>query len=199
MGILTALLEVIAGLVIAFLLFYRFWFLMDPVRKIPQGNNIVSPADGKVIDIKEVKGNAEINKGKGVIEANAKKRSYMITIFMTPFDVHYQRAPYDGVVEDIKYTKGKFRSAEKPRPGNENNQILIKTGIGEMTVIQIAGFIARRIVCFVKKNQKIKKGEKIGLIKLGSQVCLVMPVIKNKLLVKTGDKVKAGETIIAEL
>jgi len=91
-------------------------------------------------------------------------------------------------------------TAEKPRPENENNQILIKTNIGSMKVIQIAGFIARRIVCFVKKSQNIKKGQKLGLIKLGSQVCLIMPDVKGmELKIKKGDKLKAGETIVASL
>ena len=204
MGILTAVLWVIVALAALLILFYRFWFLRDPLRVTPDGNSITSPADGRIIDIKGVdgKGVAEIRKGRGAIKtmlSDIAGDCHIITIFMTPFDVHYQRAPYDGKVTNVAYTKGKFATAEKPRPQNENNQILIETRIGNVKVIQIAGFIARRTSCFVKKNQKIKKGQKIGLIKLGSQVCLIMPRTKKlKLKVKKGDKVKAGESVIAE-
>lgn len=205
MTILTAVLWVIVALAALLILFYKFWFLRDPLRLAPNSNSITAPADGEVIDIRKMDGadKTEIRKGKGSIEAllsDMPKHCYLITIFMTPFNVHYQRAPYDGKVTDVAYTKGKFATAEKPRPENENNQILIKTKIGNMKVIQIAGFIARRIVCFVKKNQNIKKGQKLGLIKLGSQVCLIMPDVKGmELKIKKGDKLKAGETIIASL
>lgn len=201
MGVLIAFLAAIMGLAVLLILFYKLWFLRDPERHPPKGNNIVSPADGRIIEIKEITqaGKQKVRKGIGEIETESKK-GCMITVFMTPFNVHYQRAPYDGKVIDIKYTKGKFLTAEKPRPENENNQIMISTKIGAIKVIQIAGFMARRIVCFAKKNQNIKKGQKIGLIKIGSQICLFMPKTKKiRLLVKIGDKVKAGETVIAEL
>ena len=209
MSVLMLVLEVIAGLIVVFGLFYRFWFLRDPLRLAPSGSNIVSPADGKVIEIRKVNcrnsrnGSTAIRKSNGMIYSDVSdvaKDCWIITIFMTPLNVHYQRAPYEGKIISTKHTRGTFKSAEKPRPENENNQILIKTSVGNMKVIQIAGFIARRIVCFVKKNEKIKKGQKLGIIKLGSQVCLIMPASnKINLKIKKGDKVKAGETIIAAI
>lgn len=200
MGFLIAVLAAI-GLAVLLILFYRFWFLRDPERHPPKGNNIVSPADGRIIEIKEIAqaGKQKVKKGIGEIEAESGK-GYMMTIFMTPFNVHYQRAPHDGRVTGIKYTKGEFLTAGKPRPENENNQITLSTRIGAIKVIQIAGFMARRIVCFARNNQNIKKGQKIGLIKLGSQVCLIIPKTgKTRLSVNAGDKVRAGETVIAEL
>lgn len=216
------ILEVIAATAVLLGLFYRFWFLRDPVRIVPKGDNIVSPADGKVIEIRELCGGCdgwakrtEIRKGRGIVDARADdvlghgknrgkdekggKKGYLITIFMNPFDVHYQRAPYDGTVIYTKHKAGSFRSAGRPRPENESNQILISTRIGRMKVIQIAGFIVRRIEHFVRNNQKIKKGQKIGLIRLGSQVCLMMPKAGLKLKVREGQKVRAGESIIAEM
>ncbi|MFO8016025.1 MAG: phosphatidylserine decarboxylase [Candidatus Woesearchaeota archaeon] len=209
MSILTIILLTIITIALLLLLFYRFWFLRDPLRCVPSGHNIVSPADGRIIELRRINGSksrkANIRKGKGTIEARLKdtvQKGYLITIFMTPFDVHYQRAPCEGKITGVKYTEGSFRSADKPRPENENNQILMKTGAGNIKVIQIAGFMARRIDCFVKKNQKIKKGQKLGLIKLGSQVTLIMPSRSGDRdinpRVKKGERVKAGETIIAE-
>ncbi|PIN87128.1 phosphatidylserine decarboxylase family protein [Candidatus Woesearchaeota archaeon CG10_big_fil_rev_8_21_14_0_10_44_13] len=211
MGVLMLLSGVVAGIIALFGLFYKFWFLRDPLRLAPSGNNIISPADGKIIEIKEIHPDSkgDIKKGKGVIQTVYSdtilhgKSGYLITIFMTPFDVHYQRAPYDGKVVYSKHKKGQFRSAEKPRPQNENNQILIRTRLGNMKVIQVSGFIARRIVSFVKENQNIKKGQKIGMIRMGSQCCLIIPKMTHKmkaeLKIKKGDRLKAGETIIMSL
>ena len=130
------------------------------------------------------------------------KKGYLITIVMTPFDVHYQKAPIDGVVTKVKYSKGTFRNAVFGAESmnatleNEKNEITIKGKI-KLKVIQIAGAVARRIVCFVKPEDKIKKGQNIGLIKLGSQVCLIVPEIK--LMIKENQKMRAGETIIGEM
>ncbi len=123
---------------------------------------------------------------------------YLISIFMSPFDVHVNRAPIEGKVESIKYKKGRFFSAfdfEKSLQ-NENNEIIIKNKkIGKVKVIQIAGFLARKIKCYVKENQKVNKGQKIGAIVLGSQVSLIIST-KVKLKIKKEDKVKAGSGII---
>ncbi len=187
-------------LIIFSLLFYKFIFLRDPKRKIPSGNNIVSPADGKIINIVKIKkGNLKIKKGFGKVLSNTLTESYLISIFMSLFNVHINRAPIDGEIPSIKHNKGKFFMAFNVEKSllNENNEIIMKTKIGKIKIIQIAGFLARRIQCFVKKNQKVNKGKKIGRIVIGSQVTIILPK-KVKLLIKVGDKVKAGETIIAE-
>jgi phosphatidylserine decarboxylase len=189
-----------------FYLFWKFWFCRNPKRIVPKIDCIISPADGKINEIiYSNKKNIKINKGylgKIDIFANDTAKDYVaISIVMTPFNVHFQRSPIDGKIIDINYNKGKFENAvsKKIAINNENNQILIigKNNL-KIKVIQIAGFLARRINCFVKLNQNVFKGQKIGFINLGSQVTLIMPS-KYKLLVKKNDIVFGGETIIAKL
>lgn len=198
------LIAMIISLLIALFLinFYR-----DPKRKIPAGKNIVSPADGKVINILKVRENKiKVKKGLiGKIETLAEdiaKECHVISIFMSPFDVHINRAPIDGKIVSVKHEKGKFFAAydiEKSL-SNEKNEIIIENKkIGKLKVIQIAGFLARRIICSVKKNEKVNKGQKIGKIVLGSQVTLILPAKKTNLRVKKGQKARAGETIIADV
>jgi phosphatidylserine decarboxylase len=198
--------EVVIGIIaviLAVVLFWKFWFLRDPERIIPEGDNIVSPADGKVISIIELnKTDVSISKGTwGLVKstsADVKDAKYLVSIFMTPLDVHIQRAPIDGRIASVKYHKGSFKTANNLVLENENNQILIEEDFQSVKVIQIAGFLARRIECFVKPGDKVVKGDRIGLINLGSQVTMILP--KNVMLkVEVGDKVKAGETIIGEL
>ena len=198
MGVVINLILAVVILLILFLInFYR-----DPVRRIPKGNNIVSPADGKVIQILKINNKKiKIKKNIGSIETLTKdiaKECYLISVFMSPLDVHINRAPIEGKVESIKYKKGKFFAAYdlKKSLHNEKNEIIIQNKKIKIKAIQIAGFLARKIKCFVKSNQKINKGQKIGMIVLGSQVSLIIPA-KVKLKIKIRDKVKAGSTIIA--
>ncbi len=204
MQFLLIIISIIFALLILFLLFWKFWFLRDPKRKIPKGNNIVSPADGRINKI--IVGNKwkqKINKGLmgriNTLAGDISKDYYLINIVMTPFDVHIQRSPIEGKVESVKHTRGKFKNAVTKGVAieNEKNEILI-AGKVKVKVIQIAGAVARRIVCFVKKNQNLNKGERLGLINLGSQVSIIMPA-DVKLIAKEGQRVKAGETIIGEL
>ena len=199
MGWAISIIIGIALLIILFLLnFYR-----DPKRKIPKGNNIVAPADGRVIGITDIsKKGIRIKKGLiGKIRTLTKDVSdkcYVISIFMSPFDVHINRAPIAGTVKSIKYTKGRFFKAydlEKSLE-NEKNEIIIQNKKMKVKVIQIAGFLARRIKCHVKQNQKVNKGSKIGMIALSSQTTIVIPAGVD-LKVKVNDKVKAGESILA--
>lgn len=193
-------------LLILFLLFWKFWFCRDPKRIIPKEDCIVCPADGIINQIIfSNKNNIKINKGYfGKINTLAKevsKNYILISIVMTPFDVHYQRSPISGKVININYEKGKFNNAvsKKIALENEKNEILIKGKNNlKIKVIQIAGFLARRINCYVKKNQIVIKGQKIGFINLGSQVSLIIPS-KFKLKVKKNQKVYGGKTIIANL
>jgi phosphatidylserine decarboxylase len=203
MGILLISIIIVILLIVVFLLnFYR-----DPKRKIPKGNNIVSPADGKIINILKIKDSKTmINKGfLGKIEALTKdiaKECYVISIFMSPLDVHVNRAPIDGKVESIKHEKGKFFAAFNLKRSlmNEKNEIIIKNKeIDRVKVIQIAGFLARRIICTVSKDEKVNKGQKIGKIVLGSQVTLILPSKKVKLKARINQKVFGGSTIIADL
>ncbi len=181
-------------------------FYRDPERKIPKGKNIVAPADGRVISIKKKK-KKEIKIKKGVVGkvnllcSDVAKECYVISIFMSPFDVHINRAPISGTIKSIKHTKGRFFGAYNLEKSlqNEKNDIIIQNKDIKIKVIQIAGFLARRIECYVRKNQKVNKGEKIGMIKLGSQATIVLPKGEVDLKVKLSDKVKAGETIMAEM
>jgi len=203
MSVLLLLITIAILLLIIFLLnFYR-----DPKRKIPDGNNIVSPADGKIINILKIKSNkTTINKGfLGKIETLTKdiaKECYVISIFMSPFDVHINRAPISGQVKSIKHENGKFFAAFNLKKSlmNEKNEITIENKkIGKIKIIQIAGFLARRIICTTNKYKKVNKGQRIGKIVLGSQVTLILPSKKVRLKMKNNSKVKAGNTILAEL
>src|SRR3989344_4258952 len=197
---ILAILAVIVLLIGLFLLnFYR-----DPERKIPKGNDIVSPADGKVISIIDMSKDAiKVKKGFigkiRVLTKDVANQCYVVSIFMSPLDVHVNRAPIEGTIKSIKHTKGKFFKAydlEKSLE-NEKNEIVIENKKLKIKIIQIAGFLARRIICRVKLHQKVNKGQRIGMIALGSQATIIMPGVV-KLKIRLGDRVKAGSTIIAE-
>ncbi|MDP3057673.1 MAG: phosphatidylserine decarboxylase [bacterium] len=206
--------------IFAFSLFflYRFWFLRNPKRTIPAGDNIVSPADGKIVKIIKYDHGKDLeireNKlGKVLVKTkDVSPRGWLIVIMMNIHNMHRQKAPLDGEILSIKYSKGKFfnaiHKAHNMRASleNENNEILIKTAIGNIKVIQVAGVMAKKIVCAVEEGQKVVKGDALGLIKLGSQVILVLPASTAgeaedniELKVKEKDKVKAGSSIIAEI
>lgn len=196
---------------------YKFWFLRNPKRKITPGDNIVSPADGKIVKIIEfnykndspVAGEFEIRENKlGKVLVKTKdvaEKGWLIVIAMNIHNMHRQKAPSDGEIISIKYSKGKFfnavRKAHNMRAAleNESNEILLKTSIGKIKVIQVAGVLAKKIVCYVKEGQMVAKGDNLGLIKLGSQVILVLPKNNLALKIKEKNKVKAGISIIAEI
>jgi phosphatidylserine decarboxylase len=166
-------------------------FFRNPERIIPTDTNaVVSPADGRVLKIEEVEGN-------GLITGKCKK----ISIFMNVFNVHVNRAPYTGTVKTIRYEEGKFFNAslDKASSLNEKNSVLVQTNDGrEILTVQIAGLVARRIVCWVKEGMNIERGERFGLIRFGSRLEVFMPV-DTEILVRVGDKVRAGETKIGSL
>ena len=197
---LSILIIILALVIASFLLnFYK-----DPNRIIPKGNNIVSPADGRIINIFSTNSkNVSIKKGIiGKIKTLTKdvaKECYAISIFMSPLDAHINRAPIEGIVKSIKHTKGKFFKAydfEKSFE-NEKNEIIIENSKLKVKVIQIAGFLARRIKCCVKINQKVDKGQKIGMISLGSQTTIVIPASVD-LKARINQRVKAGESVLAD-
>ncbi|HII72195.1 TPA: phosphatidylserine decarboxylase family protein [Candidatus Woesearchaeota archaeon] len=196
---------VIAAIVGLLVVFWKAYFLRKPERKIPK-KGIVSPANGKVVKIIDFSGEkANVEKGLlgkvKVMTKDVAQKGKIIVIMMTPFNVHYQRAPLDGEVVGQKHEEGKLLNAVKGAEGcrasfeNEKNTITIKSGKMTVKVVQVAGFLARRIESYVKVKQKIHKGQTIGRINLGSQVLLVIPEMKIR--VKEGDTVVDGETIIA--
>ena len=199
-GLVTSIAFILFLLVLFLINFYR-----DPKRTIPKGSNIVAPADGRIISIINTSKNSiKIKKGLfgkvKTLTTDIAENCYVISIFMSPFDVHINRAPIEGIIKSVKYTKGKFFEAYNLEKSleNEKNEIIIENKKLKVKVIQIAGFLARRIKCYVKKNQKVNKGEKIGMIALSSQTTIIIPAGVD-LKVKVNDKVKAGETIIADL
>ncbi|MBM4137235.1 MAG: phosphatidylserine decarboxylase family protein [Nitrospira sp.] len=169
---------------------FMVFFFRDPERNILEGKGIfVSPADGKVILIKDVY-------EKDYLQSGAKE----ISIFMSPLDVHVNRAPCDGKVTAVKYSPGRFMAAYKDDASikNENIVVVIDGKDGKILVRQVAGFIARRAVCRVKVGDTLRRGERYGMIKFSSRLDVYLPK-DTRIKVKLGDKVKAGETIIGEL
>ena len=171
--------------------FFVVWFFRNPERSFQDEEKLViSPADGKVIKIDDV----EVT---GTIAGKFKK----VSIFMNVFNVHVNRTPYSGQIETINYHEGKFFSAnlDKASMDNERNEVMIRTEDGRtLWAVQIAGFIARRIVCWLNVGTPVKKGERFGLIRFGSRVDIYLPE-DSKISVKLGDKVKAGETPLGYL
>jgi len=166
---------------------FMAFFFRDPERKIPEGNSIfVSPADGKVILIKDV-----------YEKDYLKSESKMVSIFMSLFDVHVNRAPCDGKVSLINHSAGRFVVAYKDTASieNENTVMILDGKNGKILVRQVAGFLARRIVCRVKIGDTLKHGERYGMIKFGSRLDVYLPK-DSEVKVSLGDKVKAGETVI---
>ena len=167
------------------------WFFRNPHRVTPENEKaIISPADGRVLKIEEVE-------EKELLNEKVRK----VSIFMSVFNVHVNRAPCTGTVKAISYRKGKFLPAnlDKASELNERNSVLIETEDGrQILTIQIAGIIARRIVCWIKEGMQIQKGERFGLIKFGSRLEVFMPP-DSTIHVKVGDRVRAGETRIGYL
>lgn len=161
-------------------------FFRNPERYFEEAEKvIISPADGKVIKIENVE-------TEGTISGKFLK----ISIFMNVFNVHVNRIPYAGKIEALHYHKGKFVSAhlDKASLDNERNEVLIRTDDGRLIwTVQIAGLIARRIVCWINPGMYLKKGERFGLICFGSRVDVYLPE-DSKISVKLKDKVKAGQT-----
>lgn len=199
----------VAGFIFVFLyLYWKVVFLRNPERSIPAGNNLVSPADGKIVDVLEFENNSVTmfkndKRYKGIIHtltSDVSPKGKIVSIFMSPLDVHYNRTPMAGTVKSVVHTKGKFLPVNTLKAGlvNEKAEILIESEDMTIKVVQIAGFLAKRIETFVKPGDVLDKGDIIGLINLGSQALLVVPDHVN-IQVAKGDKVKAGESKIAQV
>ena len=186
------------GILIILLLLGRLFFLRSPKRFIPNGPFILSPADGRIIEIATFNKPKNAKRGKNIIRDNESNSGIMISIFLSLFDVHYQRAPVEGTVSALNYIPGHhFPALSTKAETNERNEILVyNEELGQIKIIQTAGILARRIRCFVNQGDRIQKGQIIGLIKFGSRVTFFFP--EAQLKIKKGQKVKAGQTIIAE-
>ena len=169
-----------------------YYFFRDPDRVIINDENyLVSPADGEVIKVEETDGPKELN-----LES---KKFNKISIFMNVFDCHVNRTPCAGKIEEIFYKPGKFFNAslDKASEDNERNYYKIKDNFGnDIVVVQIAGLVARRIVCETNKNQDLAQGERIGMIRFGSRVDVYYENYNP--LVKIGQKAISGETLLAQ-
>ena len=169
-----------------------YYFFRDPERiSINDENYLTSPADGEVLMVHEVDGPKELG-----LES---KKFTKISIFMNVFDCHVNRSPCDGKISEILYKPGKFLNAslDKASEDNERNYYKITNNQGEeIIVVQIAGLIARRIVCETSREQELKQGDRIGMIRFGSRVDVYFENFKP--LVKIGQKTIAGETLLAK-
>ncbi len=164
-------------------------FFRDPPRRIPTGEGLIlAPADGTVVQVTRYPGDE--------LEGAATQ----ISIFLSVLDVHINRAPFPAAVERVEYRPGAFRLAwqDEASAANEQNLIVLKAPEGRLLVKQIAGFIARRIVCRVVPGKKLEAGERIGMIRFGSRVDLIVPG-RTELFVKQGDRVKGGISVVGAL
>ena len=168
---------------------FVLYFFRDPDRIVPhEPDLVVSPADGRVIEVVEVE-SAPLLKG----------RARRISIFMNVFNVHVNRSPMSGTVQDIKYSPGTFIPADRERAmiQNEQNAVLLEDDQGRrITVVQVAGLIARRIVCRTETGDWLRRGERFGMIRFGSRLDCYLPLACD-VLVKAGQRTTAGETVLA--
>lgn len=166
---------------------FSCFFFRDPIRRVTESPGFyVSPADGRVVEVVEES------------SPLAPENTRCVKIFLSVFDVHVQRSPIRGTVEAVSYKKGKFLDARDPRASfeNESNSILIRGEESQVVVKQIAGLIARRIICYVRKAQSLQLGQHLGLIRFGSQVDIYLPK-DVEVCVGVGERVMGGVSVIA--
>ncbi len=180
------------GFIFIFVTIWVYYFFRDPERIVIEDSNyLVSPADGRISSISEVKGPIELGLDN--------KQFTKVSIFMNVFDCHVNRSPLNGEIEEIFYKPGKFLNASLDKASEENERNYFKIKSEEtnenIVVVQIAGLIARRIVTQVQKSQKVKQGERLGMIRFGSRVDIYFS--QRNTMVKVGQNVIAGESLIA--
>ncbi|HVN47735.1 MAG TPA: phosphatidylserine decarboxylase family protein [Bacteroidota bacterium] len=177
-------------IVVAFLFFgFTVYFFRDPDRGTPKGDTLViAPADGKVISIKKIE-------EKEFFQSEA----WQVSIFMSPLNVHVNRNPISGIVRHTRYVKGEYFAAFEDKASERNEQMIVglEGNHGKILFKQIAGFVARRIVCTLQVGDSVKAGERFGMIKFGSRVDVFLPVTAT-VNVNRGDVTRAGETVLAE-
>ncbi len=166
------------------------YFFRDPERVPPAGERlVVSPADGKVLAVVPERE-----------ERFLRAATMRVSIFMSPLDVHINRNPLSGTVEQVEHTAGKFHAAfaDKASLDNERNAVVLRSGSCRMLMVQIAGALARRIICDVQRGDAVSRGERFGLIMFGSRMDVYLPT-DARVTVKKGDRVHAGTSVLAEL
>jgi|TARA_R100001143_G_C3359727_1_gene134724 phosphatidylserine decarboxylase len=165
-------------------------FFRDPARVAPDGEaNVLSPADGRIVAVEETH------------DPYANRQALKISVFMNVFNVHSNRAPVNGTVESIAYFPGKFFNAalDKASLENERNAMVLKTDAGQIvTAVQVAGLVAKRILCYAKEGERLYSGQRYGFIRFGSRVDVYLP-LGSRPRVAIGDKVSATSTVLAEL
>jgi phosphatidylserine decarboxylase len=165
-------------------------FFRDPPRAAPaQANAVLSPADGRIVRIDRMR------------DPYTQRDALLISVFMNVFNVHSNRAPVDATVERVEYSRGSFVNADldKASVENERNALVLRLPTGDqVSVVQVAGLIARRILCYVKQSDRVLRGQRYGFIRFGSRVDVYLP-LHARARVAVGDAVKATSTIIAEL
>jgi phosphatidylserine decarboxylase len=169
----------------ALLAFFFLWFFRDPERAIPpDAGAVVSPGDGKVTDVSPV------------TTGNEKKTR--ISIFLSVFDVHVNRSPVAGVIRDVRYQRGQFLNAMNKISADQNEQNIVTLEADGRKIVfkQIAGLLARRIVFYPKIGDRLERGQRVGLIKFGSRVDLLVDA-SARINVKVGDRVKGGASVLA--
>ncbi|TAL10175.1 MAG: phosphatidylserine decarboxylase family protein [Nitrospirae bacterium] len=180
-----------AGALFGAVALFTGWFFRNPPRRIPDGPNlVVSPGDGRVLAVAEEEETRFL-----------KARAVRVSIFLSPLNVHINRTPCAGRVQTISYAPGKFLVASEPEATLQNEQTaaLIETDAGcRILCVQVAGYVARRIVCWLSEGDRVERGERYGLIRFGSRMDLYVPV-GTQVRVKAGDRVTGGESIIGVL
>ncbi len=185
-GIAGGIIELLSWIVVLFVV----QFFRDPPREIPQDvGAVLSPADGRIVAVERV------------TDPYVQREAIKVSVFMNVFNVHSNRSPVDGTVQQVWYFPGKFVNADldKASTENERNAVWLKTGNGaDITAVQVAGLIARRILCYVKAGDVLARGQRYGFIRFGSRVDVYLPLDAG-VKVSIGDKVAATTTILAIL
>jgi phosphatidylserine decarboxylase len=179
------------GFILLLVSFWCIYFFRDPERVTQEDENIISsPADGMIVDI---------SRHVPPVETGINEEMHKVSIFLSVFNVHVNRIPISGRVEKVIYHKGKFLNAsvDKASEENERNTVVLETNHGNVALVQIAGLIARRIICSVSAGKEVNAGERYGIIKFGSRVDIYFP-LTFEIKVLNGQTVVGGETIIAE-
>ena len=164
-------------------------FFRDPPREVPrQPNAVLAPADGRIVKVEKAR------------DPYTERDSLLISVFMNVFNVHSNRSPVDGTVERVEYSRGRFINADldKASTENERNAMVLRLDGERITVVQVAGLIARRILCYVSAGDRLARGQRYGFIRFGSRVDVYLPLTARP-RVAVGDRVAATVTILAEL
>lgn len=193
-AVIALVIHVLAGSGLAWLfwllLIFVVQFFRDPPRPIPtEPNAVLCPADGRIVAVETTR------------DPYANREALKISVFMNVFNVHSQRSPVDGAVSKVEYFPGAYLNAalDKASLENERNAMVIETGSGHtVTTVQIAGLIARRILCYVRAGEPLTRGQRYGFIRFGSRVDVYLP-LGSRARVSIGEKVYASSTILAEL